>query len=166
MNWYTRLPVEECNARLRAGIDPERLAFSWSGFAGSKPILGKVRDSGFRLRKRRYYKNDLAPFFYGRFVPEGSSTRIEGEFKMHPVARVFVIVWFSFLACLFVIASIPFVKGRQDADVGTLLASIGLAAFGIVLIKFGRWLARGEGRAIVAFLESTLEVEGRTDAIR
>jgi len=158
---HTRLPIEECKARLAAAIDIERLAFSWSGFGGSKPFLGQFREDRFRLQKRRYYRNNFSTYFYGRFVPEGG-TRIEGEFKMHPFSRVFMIIWFSFLAVFFVIASIPFARGRQDADVSFLIAPIGLAVFGIAMVKFGRWLCRGEEKAIVGLLEDTLEVEGGT----
>ena len=77
MTFHTRLPIEECKVRLAASIDEERLAFSWSGHAGSKPILGKIRDSTFRLQKRRFYKNSFAPYFYGRFVAAGRETQIE-----------------------------------------------------------------------------------------
>jgi hypothetical protein len=36
-----------------------------------------------------------------------------------------------------------------------------MVAFGVALVKFGRWLGRSEETAIVAFLKSTLET---TDA--
>jgi hypothetical protein len=32
-----------------------------------------------------------------------------------------------------------------------------MMAFGVALVRFGRWLGRGEEKAIVAFLKTTFE---------
>jgi len=151
---------EECRARLTAGVDEERLAFSWSGHAGSKPILGKLGETGFRLQKRRYYRNEYAPFFYGRFVSSDRGTLIEGEFRLHPFVRAFMIFWFSFLALFTALVLVQSATGRPgvQADTGRLLGiALFLGVFGVALVKFGRWLGRGEERAIVAFLKTTFE---------
>jgi len=155
----TPLPIEECTARLASGVDVERLAFSWSGHAGSRPILGKFSENGFRLQKRRYYRNEFAPFFYGRFVSADPGTLIDGEFRMHPFTRAFMTFWFSFLALYLAVVLIQLAMGRPgiQEDRGLLLAfPFGMMAFGVALVKFGRWLGREE-RAIVAFLKTTLE---------
>lgn len=159
MTFHTRIPIEECKVRLASGVDAERLAISWSGYAGSKPILGKIRDTSFRLQKRRYYHNSFAPFFYGRFVASGRETLIEGAFKMRPDVKVFIIVWFSFLAFLSVDTLVSAISGRGGVEGNPALDLVipGLAAFMVALIKFGQWLGRSEERAIVAFLESTFE---------
>jgi hypothetical protein len=160
MIFHTRLPIEECKARLAAGIDPERLGFTWSGYAGSKPILGKLHGDSFRLQKRRYYKNDLAPHFFGRFVAVGRDTRVEGEFKINRLGKFAMIGWFSLLGLLMLLTLVGLATGwpRVDGDPAiTVLIYLGLAAFGLALIRFSRWLARGEERAIVAFLKATLE---------
>ena len=156
----TEIPIEECRARLAAGVDVERLAFSWSGHAGSKPILGKFSETGFRLQKRRYYRNEFAPFFYGRFVSAYRGTVIEGEFRMRPFVRAFIVIWFSFLVFYLAIALIQLAMGRpgvQEDRVPLLLVPLCMMAFGVALVMFGRWLGRGEERAIVAFLKSTFE---------
>jgi hypothetical protein len=160
MTLHTRIPIEECKARLASSVDAERLAFSWSGYAGSRPILGKLRDSSFRLQKRRYYHNSFAPFFFGRFVVSDDGTLIEGKFTMHPFVRVFMIVWFSFLGVPSVIMLISVFAGQADVQGSPILGLVipaGMAAFGVALVKFGRWLGRSEETAIVAFLKSTLE---------
>src|SRR5438034_1151738 len=90
----TRIPIDECKTRLASAVDAERLAFAASGYAGSKPMLGKFRDATFRLQKRRCYRNSFAPFFFGRFVVSAGGTVIEGDFRMHPFVRVFMIFWF------------------------------------------------------------------------
>jgi len=154
--------MEECKARLAAGVDAERFAFSWSGYAGTKPILGKLRDENFRLQKRRYYHNGFAPHFYGQFVASGRETLIEGEFRMHPGARIYMTLWFSFLAFVTIamlVSEISRRGGFKGDWASVLLIPAGLAVFGVALIKFGQWLGRGEERAIVAFLKSMLEAE-------
>ena len=87
---HTHLSTAECQARLAAGVDIQKLAFTRSGYAGSREILAKISGATFRLQKRRTYRNSFAPFFYGKLIAAGSGTRIEGEFKMHPAARVFM----------------------------------------------------------------------------
>jgi hypothetical protein len=145
MTLHTRIPVEECKARLASSVDAERLGFSWSGYTGSRPILGKLRDTGFRLQKRRYYRNSCAPFFSGRFVASDSGTLIAGEFRMHSFVKAFMIMWFSFLGFFFVIMLITVIAGRADAQGSPALGLVipaGMAAFGVALIKFGRWLGK------------------------
>jgi len=160
MTLHTRIPIEECKARLASSVDAERLGFSWSGYAGSRPILGKLRGATFRLQKRRYYRNSFAPFFFGRFVAADGGTLIEGEFRMHPFVKVFMVVWFSFLSVFSVIVLISVFARQADVQGSPVLGLVipaGMAAFGIALVKFGRWLGRSEETAIVAFLKNTLE---------
>ena len=154
----THIPIDDCKSRLAASMDAERLAFSRSGYAGSKEILGKIRGTGFRLQKRRYYRNSFAPYFYGRLEAADGGTRIEGEFKMHPAARIFMTFWFSFLALFAAAALILPSQGQPEAGRLPFLAVAAfMAAFGVGLIKFSRWLARGEKVAIMDFLKSKLE---------
>jgi len=160
MTLRTRIPIEECKARLASNVDAERLGLSWSGYSGSRPILGKLRDNSFRLQKRRYYRNSFAPFFFGRFVASDGGTLIEGEFRMHPFVKVFMIVWFSFLGVFALIMLISAFARRADVQGSAVLGLMmpaGMAAFGVALVKFGKWLGRNEETAIIAFLKSTLE---------
>ncbi|HEY6088732.1 MAG TPA: hypothetical protein VD771_02980 [Gemmatimonadaceae bacterium] len=159
MTLRTRIPIEECKARLASGADEERLAFSWSGYAGSKPILGKVRDDTFRLQKRRYYRNDFSPYFYGRFVASGRETLIEGEFKMRPAVKVATIVWLSLLALIWVAMLADQISNRGGVEPLSVLIPAGMAVFLVALMKFGQWLGRSEERAIVTFLKSTFEAD-------
>src|SRR5882672_3711769 len=124
MTLHTRIPIEECKARLASSVDAEKLGFSWSGYAGSRPILGKLRDSSFRLQKRRYYRNSFAPFFFGRFVASDDGTLIEGEFRMHPFVRIFMIVWFSFLGVSSVIMLISVLAGQADVQGSPILGLV------------------------------------------
>ena len=79
---------------------------------------------------------------------------------MHPFVKVFMIVWMSFLSVLSVLMVITVFAARADVHGSPVLGLVippGMAAFGVALVKFGRWLGRSEETAIVAFLTSTLE---------
>jgi hypothetical protein len=165
MTLRTRISLEECKARLVSAVDAERFGLSFSGYGGSKPILGKIGDNSFRLQKRRYYRNSFAPFFFGRFVPSDTGTVIEGEFRMHPFINGFMIFWFSFLAFLFVTMLASSITGQGFVEGSRFLVPVipvGLALFGIVFLKVGRWLGKGEEKDIIAFLKSTLEANDAT----
>jgi len=156
------IPIEECRARLATAVDAERFAFSWSGYAGDKPILGKIRDAGFRLQRRRFYHNSFAPFFYGQFVPSGRETLIEGAFRIRTDVKFAMSLWSVILACLTVAMLVQEIsrRGGFNGDwASVLLVPAGMTLFGVALVKFGRWLGRGEERAIVAFLKTTFDAK-------
>ena len=80
---------------------------------------------------------------------------------MHPIVKVFLIVWFSFLSVFSVVVLISVFAGQGNVHGSPVLGlaiPAGMAAFGVALVKFGRWLGRSEEIAIVAFLKSTLEI--------
>jgi hypothetical protein len=160
MTLRTQFPIDVCRTRLASAVDPERWAFTRSGYAGAKPILGKLLDTTFRLQVRRGYRNSFAPFFFGRFVASASGTIVEGDFRMHPFVKGFMFFWFSFLAVFAAIALVLPSRGQPEAPWGRAALLIGAAvmgAFGVGLVKFGGLLGHGEEEAIVAFLKSTLE---------
>ncbi len=73
-------------------------------------------------------------------------------------------VWFSFLA-LFTVLMLVLLIAQPTNPKGTpllLLAPLGMALFGVALVKFGRWLGRNEESAILQFLKNTLEADDRT----
>lgn len=45
-------------------------------------------------------------------MPSDGGTLIEGEFKIHPFVKVFMMVWFSFLGVFFVGALASFSRGK------------------------------------------------------
>ena len=59
----------------------------------SEHCLVKLAKNTFRLRKRRYYRNDFARQFYARFMPEAGGTRIESYFDVPRLARFFMRAW-------------------------------------------------------------------------
>ena len=160
---HTSLSIDECRSRLASAIDEERWSFSLSGYLGSKSILGNINGDEFRLQKRIFYRNNLRPFFFGKFVNYESGTLIEGEFKMPSIVRWLMIYGFSFLV-FFLIISIAIIlvslaMGRSDVrdNIVFVVFPLGMMAFGIFLVKFSRWLCRGDENAIIAFLKDALQ---------
>jgi hypothetical protein len=162
MTLRTRFSISECRSRLESAVDAGGFAFSLSGYAGSKEILGKIHERNFRLQKRRSYQNSFAPFFYGKFTPSDGGTLIKGEFRLHPFVRAFMAFWFSFLT-IFVIAALFLPSGGQPEAAGgrifMLLTAGLLAVFGIGLVKLGQWLGDSERQTITIFLKRMLEAD-------
>ena len=158
MKLQTGLSVHDCKMRLLASVDVEKFSLSMSGFAGSKDMLGKIQGNKFRIQKRRDYRNSFAPFFYGQLTNDGADTLIEGEFRMHPVAKAFMAVWFAFLLIFSLMAAILPPQSQFEAGrVPLLAASVGMMAFGVALVLFLHRLASGEQKAILDFLKVKLE---------
>jgi hypothetical protein len=152
------LATEECIRRIQDATDPgQRTLFSLSGYKGSKLLLVKFKGNQFKVWKRRYYRNDFSPYFYGNLSSEGQGTRIEGHFDMDRWVKIFMRIW---LGLLIVPSAAVFIStlnrpNRDNAWIGVAIP-LGLAAFGIILPNFGRWLGRNEEKYIKEFLETTL----------
>ena len=160
----TDFDTEECRRRLIESIDPERRTiFALSGYKGSKPVIGWIDGYQFYLHKRRYWRNDFAPLFYGNLLPQDRGTIIEGYFEVQRWAKWFMRFWLGGVVLLgspmFVLSLLDLLRGRSywegDARIG-LLVPPGMALFGILLPKFGLWWGRHEEEFILEFLQSTL----------
>jgi hypothetical protein len=83
LSYKSPLDIDECIRKLKASIDTELYSpFTSSRFAGSRPVVGKVRDDGkFRLHKRQL-RNPLAPVFHGTLMPGDSGTIVRGHFGL------------------------------------------------------------------------------------
>lgn len=147
---------------LRRSIDEERrTTFSWSGYKGDQPVLGVITGNTFRLQKRRYWRNDFAPHFYGAMAPEPGGTRIEGHFDLSQWVKGFMWVWLGIAAMIgipiFISTLIEYSKGQQaDNDVLGLIVPPALIVWGFVLPRLGRLFGRGDEAFIVQHLELCL----------
>ena len=145
-------------------IDKEEWTpFSLSRFRGERPLLGNIGADEFRLRKRRYFRNDFAGVFYARFMPEPGGTRIEAYFDSPRWVRYFMRVW---LAGAVLLGAPIFIMSLLDATTNShyttgdswvgVIVPPALVLFGIVLPKIGQLLSRGEERYILQYLQETL----------
>jgi hypothetical protein len=158
---HSAIPPDECIRRIEASTDPgSRSVFSLSGYKGSKPLLVKFDGDQFKLWKRRYYRNDFAPYFFGTLSPDNQGTRLEGYFDMDRWVKIFMKIWIAF-AALFTVPVFFATLNRPDRANGWIgiVIPIGFVLFGIVLPKFGRWTGRGEEKFMREFLQTTLAAQ-------
>jgi hypothetical protein len=150
---------------LRRTTDPDRRSyFSLSGYRGDRPLIRSEASVGsFRLQKRRYWRNDFAPFFYAQFKREPGGTLIEGFLNMAKWARYFMRIWLALAiligAPIFIrsFAEMASHRGMVNGDlwVGVLVPP-SMVLWGFVLPQIGRLLSRGEQGFILDYLETTL----------
>jgi hypothetical protein len=149
---------------LRRSIDEERRTiFSLTGYYGSSPVLGVVTENTFRLRRRRYWRNDFAPCFYGQFYSETGGSRIEARFDLSPWTRNFMRLWLAGVTILgapiFVTCLIDLTTGNHyisgDAVVG-LIVPPAMILWGFVLPKIGRLFGLGDEQALSDFVQEIL----------
>jgi hypothetical protein len=137
--------------------------FSLSGFRGERPLLGEIGEDTFRLRKRRYYRNDFARQFYGRFMPEQGGTRIEAYFDTPRVTRYFMRVWLAGAALIgtpiFIMTALDVFTDSHNMNgdlwVG-LVVPPALIFWGIVLPIISRLFSRSEELFILQYVQATL----------
>jgi hypothetical protein len=160
---------EVCASRLAEQIDfPQRAIFSFSGYKGGKPILGRISGLEFLLHKRRYWRNDFAPVLYGRMTNEGNGTRIEAYWGRQGGVRFFMRVWLGLAILIGVPAFFSVLKctlnpkciDRENLWIGLVVPPM-LILWGFLLPRLGAALGLHERKHIVAFVEQGL-VAGRT----
>ncbi len=147
---------------LRRSIDELRWTpFSLSGYKGELPLLGEVGDNTFQVQERKYYRNDFAGRFYGRFAPELGGTRIEGYFDYPRWARYFMRIWLGFAVLVGTPIFVETLRGvitnsdyTSDKRVG-LIVPPALVLFGTVLPKFGRLLGKSDERFMLKHIQNT-----------
>lgn len=162
--FHSALAPASVAAALRRSIDEEhRTIFSLSGYKGDQPLLGEVSENTFRLHRRRYWRNDFAPHFYGRLYSDTGGTRIEGHFDSSSWVKTFMRLWLAGVVLLgspiFVLSILDLTNGSRfvsgDRWVGiTVFPSMLL--FGILLPRLGRLFAKADERFVSEHLQHTL----------
>jgi|SRR5215831_488464 len=161
---HSPMPPAAVAEALRGSMDEERRTIlSFSGYKGDKDVLGAVWGNSFHLEKRRLWRNDFAPSFYGKLQPEASGTRIEGRFDLADWVRFFMWFWLGGVVLIggavFVSSLFDYMAGghkmTDDARIG-LIVPPAMLLFGIALPRFGRLLGRDDETFILGHLQNTL----------
>ncbi len=145
---YTAKNISECQRTVRS-----------VGYSAFGVILASFDGYKFRLCVRRDYRNSFAPQFRGRLIPQTTGTRVEGRFGMDPFVKIFLAVWFAGVVTiggLIFVSSIGqalsgYVSGNSHTNIGIIVPPI-LLAFGVLLVRFGKRLGRGEETYILSWL--------------
>jgi hypothetical protein len=127
-------------------------------------VQGRVSRNGFALIKHTpFFHNSFRTEASGRFVlASGGGTEIPMRIGMSRWTALFITLWLGFLLA-FVLVALAASLGELVHTSGhpafVILAPTGMAAFGVALMAFGRWLSRNEGPFLVRFLREELEAE-------
>jgi len=172
---HSTLTPDAFQEALRRAIDPEHwVVFSLSGYEGTRPILGEVDRSTFRLQKRRISRNNFSGHFYGKIEPESGGARVEGYFAAPRWARYFMRLWVAFA----VICGVPlFVSTLRDVNaaggkigdlwVGLIVPPV-LVFVGTVLPRITQRFGRGDRRMMIEFVQQVgfAKVDDLESAVR
>jgi hypothetical protein len=88
--------------------------------------------------------NAFKPYFIGGFLASDGKVVLRGRFTMHWLAKLFFGAWFGVLGLITVLALVGLVAGRASnpQPLAIVPATIGMLAFGLVLVKSGQWFSR------------------------
>ena len=131
-------------------------------------VVAKLRGDRFRLYAHgpKYVHNSFVPFLYGRLEATNEGSRIVGRFRMHPYVRVFMSVWFGGLVAMSVFVPVLALAGRFNNGRPPFIAMVAplmFILFGVGLLAFGRWIARGQVSRLLQFLREDLEATPEED---
>ena len=149
------LPQTVCVERLRTLTQNDWMLF------GSSPLMGRVRQTDLKVRKRPplLMHNSFQTYLRGTLESDGTRTRLICRFGLHRFVAGFMLVWFGML---WVFASVGVIAWLKHPAEFKFLA-IGLAGpaimtlFGAGLVSFCRYLARDEQQFVLNLLRQTLD---------
>jgi len=153
-------PRTECVQRLQANVASE-----WA-LVTTLETVGVVDSTGFRIRKKIYYRNSFQQRLFGTLSDApGGGTRIHGEIRELDLKWVLVaaaaFAGFAFVGTLAILYNfraalhdMPLIAILAIALIAPLLVAIGVGA-----VAIGRSLARTEQQFLVDFVKRTLDAK-------
>ena len=126
----------------------------------SQRAVGTVTQDKVSLQRAiPFTGNSFKPFFIGRFEKRGDHALLVGRFTMHRWSKVFISIWFGFVAFWIgiVVAAMPFQMSKYDWW-GPLFG-IGMFAAGVALVWGCRWLSRNDPVWLSRVISQALDAE-------
>jgi hypothetical protein len=148
----SRYSVRESVSRLAHAVKPSIfMALS------EQSAVGTVTEDKVSIQRViPFIRNAWKPFFIGSFQTAGDRVVLAGQFTCSPLVKIFMSIWFGFLVLWTVIATAA-VIGRPPADFWFPLFGIAMFAFGIALVRVGKWLARNDIAWLSRVISNALE---------
>jgi hypothetical protein len=157
-DFVSPLPAARCIERLRDVVDSPWI------FGGTAPLIGRVDERTFRVRKRIGFRNSFQINLSATLTERDGQTHLHCHLGVHPAARLFMVLW---LAGVFLIGVVLWVSTLSSLTISPrdfppslflgLLWPPLLMLFGAGLVLLGSWLARGERDFLVTFLRERIE---------
>lgn len=140
--WESVYPLEESVARLRAAT--LRSVFS----ALAEPAaVGTVTESRVKLQRViPMVGNSFKPFFLGQFVKRGERVFLTGRFTMLLAAKIFMSLWFGFLALVSIAALVSMLAApaERPGHISLVLGPLAMIAFGLGMLRLAKWFCRND----------------------
>ena len=147
--------VHESMTRLSAVVKPSIL----SSFSGQCAV-GTVTEKKVRIQRViPLVGNAWKPFFYGSFSAAETGSVLVGAFKFSAFTRVFMSIWFGFIAIWTLLATAT-VLIKSPSDFWFPLFGVGMIAAGIAMIRVGKWFARNDVSWLTQVITQALGTNG------
>jgi hypothetical protein len=150
-------------ALIASQVDMARRSLSIPGYAGMRPLIGRIRVRSFCVWTRRRYRNGFAPVLLGSVDPEPHGASLRARVCISPVARGLLRAWYGSLAVLgmLLVFGHSAANSHSSQSVGwELTIPLAMAVFSWMLVAFGRWLGRSEERVLWAWLRDVVTEAG------
>ena len=147
----TSLPLDECRDRLRLA-EADAGSDDWDAAANAQ-MLVSVDGDRFTVMNG---SDDLGPRtlrtrLYGAIAGGRDRVEVRGRFRLHPMARAALIVWFASLALVTILVAII---NRSAVSVAVPIVMMGLA---LQVIRSGVAQSRRGEPAVVEFVARLLD---------
>lgn len=124
----------------------------------AESAAGPVTESRVRLQRIvPMFGNSFKPVFIGAFDQEEGRVFLRGRFTLFAATKIFMAMWFSFVAVWTTLACYTVVCAVAKGDEGFVLAFplVGVTFFvvGVAFVRGGWWLSRHD----IPYLEATIE---------
>jgi len=123
-------------------------------FFGKKAVIGKANRSRLWLSKRINYRNSFQTVLSATLADHDRGTLLKVRTGMSEAVMAFLFVWFGGVLTIGgAVVSLPFIEAWKPE----FLLLPGMLLFGVGLVTFGRWMAKGEDKFLVSFLEDAVD---------
>jgi len=147
--------VHESISRLSAIIEPS----VFSSFT-RQCAVGIVTEKKVCIQRViPFVGNAWKPFFYGTFSSTGAGSVLEGTFKLSLFMRIFMSVWFGFIA-FWTLLSTFVVLTKSPTELWFPLFGVCMFAAGIGMVHFGKWFANNDIAWLTQVVVQALGING------
>jgi hypothetical protein len=110
-------------------------------------------------------RNSWKPFFIGSFETLQDRAVLAGQFTFSPWVKVFMSVWFGFIAIWIALATAAVIS-HPAADFWFPLFGVALFGVGIVMVLVGKWFARNDIAWLSRVISEALGTHGAQPCVR
>jgi len=127
-----------------------------TGVLQGKPVLRGFRGDGTVLRLRHIWvRNSFQTFAFLRLSPGGHGTHVQVTLRSRYDAAAILAIWLGIAIVISILSLTQVISGAGNAQ--DLWFALLFPFFGVVVIVFGRLLARPERAALLDFIRQTID---------